>query len=712
VGDLDGWSTYGTLPSGTTVIVGTGLRRGSVYPLASPQPTGLLKEVQETGTGGPTTAAAIGIQRTMTTKVGSTYVLAGTMLSLQDTTPSGYQYRWAVSGIGNGTTASITNTSTPVTIPSYTFVATSTSTVIQIQLNQAVSWSASGWFEDVAFYGITMTEVPNTSDRRLQDVAYTGPLSTHFSMACDTVGAAWWVDKTNTTKFRQADDSSALKATFTDARATGKHEYVDISAGYDTRNVVNSITVNNHGRNAGTGNAQDVTYTASDSTSIASYGVRSGSLDMEMRSGYIDLTNLVTNPSGETATTGYAAVAGTTGVAAVTSASPSVTSAFGTKVLKTTWSTANTASGAGITYDVPVTAGTVYSFAFNHFLSSIPTRVAMNVEWRTAAATISTTSGSATDTTYTATPIYSQSFDTNTTDSWAAGASTTVTRVTTAPQAGTGHLQFVRASGTTALTASRTITGLTPGRQYVATAYMRESATGTGTRTGFLQVTGFTAGTPGTTTTNYQQLSSGIFIATSTSHTLVLNSTNTTSAAYTTYWDTILVQEYTPTVMPNFKLENLTAPATATIARMSVLSLSGGLAYQNQAIGTYHEADGLMAVAGTTVPTYFDGSYTDLTGNYLYAWTGTAHASTSTRTTFAILNTRIAEVIAARKTPARVITSIRWNAQEDPLLASSLDVQDRVRVEFRGQIQDSRIVGIKHNVSGSTWMLQLDLVPG
>ena len=53
------------------------------------------------------------------------------------------------------------------------------------------------------------------------------------------------------------------------------------------------------------------------------------------------------------------------------------------------------------------------------------------------------------------------------------------------------------------------------------------------------------------------------------------------------------------------------------------------------------------------------------------------------------------------------LDTIRWNAQEDPVLASSLDVHDRVRVEFGTTTQDSRIVGIKHSIQGSTWMIQL-----
>ena len=45
-----------------------------------------------------------------------------------------------------------------------------------------------------------------------------------------------------------------------------------------------------------------------------------------------------------------------------------------------------------------------------------------------------------------------------------------------------------------------------------------------------------------------------------------------------------------------------------------------------------------------------------------------------------------------------------------PALAATLEVQDRIRVEFRGQTQDSRIVGIKHDLSGDRWMMDIDIV--
>lgn len=283
IGELDGWEGYGTLPGGLSSIVTGALRRGSVYPLGTGAPTGLLREIQRSGSGS-VAAGAVGIRRTFTgLTVGATYKLSGTALSLQNTTPTGNIYRWAVVGVGSGADGTTSDTTHPVAIPDYTFVATATSHVVQIQLNEGPSWSGAGWFEAVAFYGIKLTEIPNPSPNRLQDVALVSSLAKHFTVACDTVGAVWWVDSDDVTQFRQVPESTALKAIFTDKRAPGEKEYIDLAASYDTRNVVNSLAVKNYGRDAGTGNSDDEDYALVDEQSVSMWGVRTGSVEMSMR---------------------------------------------------------------------------------------------------------------------------------------------------------------------------------------------------------------------------------------------------------------------------------------------------------------------------------------------------------------------------------------------------------------------------------------------
>lgn len=100
-------------------------------------------------------------------------------------------------------------------------------------------------------------------------------------------------------------------------------------------------------------------------------------------------TNLCSNPSGEQSANGWVGIPGTTGVmAALTNPSPGNTS-FGTDVIHGQWTTASTALGGGLSIDIPVTALLAYSFSVNHVLSSIINQLQLQVEWRTASATIS-----------------------------------------------------------------------------------------------------------------------------------------------------------------------------------------------------------------------------------------------------------------------------------------------------------------------------------
>lgn len=120
--------------------------------------------------------------------------------------------------------------------------------------------------------------------------------------------------------------------------------------------------------------------------------------------------NYATNPSGETATTGYTAVAGTSGTAAITNPAPAVSTAFGTKVIKCAWSVASTAAGGGAYYELDIAAAglavaDVISVGWFHLLSSIGNRIQLSVEFRTNVATISTTT--ATEKQVTAATIYS-----------------------------------------------------------------------------------------------------------------------------------------------------------------------------------------------------------------------------------------------------------------------------------------------------------------
>jgi hypothetical protein len=555
VGDLDGWAAFGTLPAGLTPLVGAGLRRGLVYPIGAGAPTGLLREIS-CASSGSVAAAALGIERTFTgLVVGRTYKLNGTALSLQDTTPAGNLYRFAVVGIGSGSNATTSDTADPVAIPEYTFVATGTSHVVRVELNEAASWSGSGWFEAVAFYGVTLTEIPNASPYRLQDVTLESSLANHFTIACDTVGAVWWVDSDDVTQFRQVPGDTAVRATFTDARAPGELEYIDLAESYDTRNVVNDLAVKNYGRDAVTGNSRDVDYALTDAASVAEWGVRSGDVAMCLRSGYVLLENMVKNPSGEVDAAFWA---GGTGISAVARVN-TVGGAVGSWAIRGTTSgaTANLIAGsAGVFY--PVAPGETYTFSL-WVRSQVARSATLNIQW------------------------------------WDV---------------------------------------LSGGGSVIATA----------------------------TSASFSTSASG--------------------------W----VRVHLTAVAP-----------VGAVGAYPYISTTGNSA------GQYHYADGAMFHAGALIG-YFDGSTTP-TDDLIYEWTGAAGASSSVVRTFETLNDRIAEIVEQLKTPQRAVSSITWNAQEDPALAAALDIQDRIRVRFQGATADYRIVGISHRVTGTRWLMTLTLAP-
>jgi hypothetical protein len=114
------------------------------------------------------------------------------------------------------------------------------------------------------------------------------------------------------------------------------------------------------------------------------------------------VTNYASNPSFEASTAGVVAVPGTTGVAAITN--PSVASGFGSKVAHCQWSTASTAAGGGLYLEIDLATvglvvGDVVSLGLFYLLTSISNRMQLSAEWRTNVGTISTTSGTAKQTT-------------------------------------------------------------------------------------------------------------------------------------------------------------------------------------------------------------------------------------------------------------------------------------------------------------------------
>jgi hypothetical protein len=113
----------------------------------------------------------------------------------------------------------------------------------------------------------------------LCDTVYESSLANHFDMACNTVGAAWWVDPENITRFTARMSASPVAA-FDEAA------YAEIDTGFALDRMANDIEITNHQRakNPDTGNweANDVVSHAIDATARATWGACSDSCDISI----------------------------------------------------------------------------------------------------------------------------------------------------------------------------------------------------------------------------------------------------------------------------------------------------------------------------------------------------------------------------------------------------------------------------------------------
>ncbi|MBF4565421.1 hypothetical protein [Plantibacter sp. VKM Ac-2876] len=70
---------------------------------------------------------------------------------------------------------------------------------------------------------------------------------------------------------------------------------------------------------------------------------------------------------------------------------------------------------------------------------------------------------------------------------------------------------------------------------------------------------------------------------------------------------------------------------------------------------------------------------------------------------------RAQEVFTDYSNSQRTITGFRWNAREDIRQALALDIYDAVRVE-RGKLPvTGRIIGLKHSITATRWMIDASL---
>jgi hypothetical protein len=272
-GDLDGWTRLGTKPAQISYYTAEGIRRDS-------NSTAQLLILESFSTASVTIAAdTFGIGKTVTgLTVAKTYRFEA--LASLNGSPLASDYRLKIISEATGTSTTVT---TSTELPYIEFVADSTSVVFQILLAQSVTViGAQDHVEAVSFHRIRVLELATDYPQRLQSTVYESNLANHFDMACNSVGATWYVAKDGVTRFLLPGTALPVSAVFTDDATPGAMSYVDIVAGYDTLSTVNRIEATNYAVDAAGENEANTTVIAEDTTSQNSYGVHSVYFDLNL----------------------------------------------------------------------------------------------------------------------------------------------------------------------------------------------------------------------------------------------------------------------------------------------------------------------------------------------------------------------------------------------------------------------------------------------
>lgn len=393
-----------------------------------------------------------------------------------------------------------------------------------------------------------------------------------WTVACDSIGAVWWVAGDDSVQFREIPDDVAVTATFTDERAVGEYEYTDLVTRYDTRSLVNTLTVINHLADV-FGTETNTEYEVIDDDSVDDWGPRVGSIDTCVYSGYVVDTNYAPNPTGLVDLTNLGAVSSSAALTRLTgAAAAALLPPVGSAIIVSTRSVSTGNIGCAIT------------------------------------------DGS-----------------------------------------------LLSNSGTIAILTT------TPGTQYTASVYAR-----------------VTVARSATMNIRWYDAANAVIGS---------DSTSSSSSLSTSAWT------------------RMTLTATAPAGAVKAVPY---LAATSAAVGNILYATGWQWSVGALVA-YFDGATLggsttppSIDLDYLYRWVGIAYASASQELSYVNINDRLGEIAADLAEPQNGIELIAWNAQEDTEKAASIDVQDRVLVRFRGDDFTVRIVGLRHQITGSRWFMSLE----
>lgn len=272
-GDLDGWTRIGTKPTNISYITAEGIRRGV-------SGTNQALWVESLSTGATSIAAdVLGIEKTATGLiVGKTYrfearaSIAGAPLATS--------YRLSV--LTEGAAAAVT-VGPDTVLPYLDFVADATTAVLRITLAGAVTVpGATEEVERIAFHTVRLTQAVTDYDQRLRETIYESNLANHLDLACNSVGASWYVGMDGVTRFRLPGSALPVTAVFTDQVDDNALHYVDVTAAYSTRSLTNRLEVTNYGVDAARANEENDELVVTSDPSIVKYGVRSERLETNL----------------------------------------------------------------------------------------------------------------------------------------------------------------------------------------------------------------------------------------------------------------------------------------------------------------------------------------------------------------------------------------------------------------------------------------------
>lgn len=200
-------------------------------------------------------------------------------------------YRLFVTGVGTGVPQRMPQALSVAYPMTFEFVARSTSATIGIELAERVNGltGSGGPVEMIHVAEFVLEEIVSDGSQMLGSTIYESSLSSHFDLACASViGGRWWVDAAGVTRFRAGALDTMPVASFSDVRgntAAGAplSEYVDVSTSFDSRNVVNDLTLKDKGtqlNDKGETVELETTLQVIEPTSIATWGTRSEEVEV------------------------------------------------------------------------------------------------------------------------------------------------------------------------------------------------------------------------------------------------------------------------------------------------------------------------------------------------------------------------------------------------------------------------------------------------